>query len=176
MGVSAALTKFYERVVSNLSPRLLQRWSSTSSIHSFNEEEIREKLQAFPGGSIDLLKQESGIAVLTINNSSRMNAFSGMILHSEKKTTLFFLCDNSSSFRCTLSLRQHDGGARGQGQPAGELDRWQRCHRCGCCWNVLLWIRPQCCQGHIKPTGIAAHLFLTALLRSSILSFFLRRH
>lgn len=48
-----------------------------SSIHGFNEEEIREKLQAFRGGSIDLLKQESGIAVLTINNPSRMNAFSG---------------------------------------------------------------------------------------------------
>lgn len=73
----------------NLSPRLLQRWSSSSSIHSFNEKEIREKLQAFPGGSIDLLKQESGIAVLTINNPSRMNAFSGMILHSEKKSINF---------------------------------------------------------------------------------------
>ncbi|XP_075869077.1 ethylmalonyl-CoA decarboxylase isoform X2 [Nelusetta ayraudi] len=60
--------------------RLLQRWSSSSSIHSFNEKEIREKLQAFPGGSIDLLKQESGIAVLTINNPSRMNAFSGSMM------------------------------------------------------------------------------------------------
>lgn len=60
--------------------RLLQRWSSSSSIHSFNEKEIREKLQAFPGGSIDLLKQESGIAVLTINNPPRMNAFSGSMM------------------------------------------------------------------------------------------------
>uniref|UniRef100_A0A665TFN6 Ethylmalonyl-CoA decarboxylase 1 n=1 Tax=Echeneis naucrates TaxID=173247 RepID=A0A665TFN6_ECHNA len=43
-------------------------------------EEIREKLLAFPGGSIDLLKQDSGIAVLTINNPSRMNAFSGSMM------------------------------------------------------------------------------------------------
>ncbi|XP_074508617.1 ethylmalonyl-CoA decarboxylase isoform X4 [Sebastes fasciatus] len=60
--------------------RLLQRRSSGcvySSVDGFNQEEIREKLQAFPGGSIDLLKQESGIAVMTINYPSRMNAFSG---------------------------------------------------------------------------------------------------
>lgn len=44
-------------------------------------ESIREKLQAFPGGSIDLQKrQESGIAVLTVNNPARMNAFSGNLL------------------------------------------------------------------------------------------------
>lgn len=41
------------------------------------EEEIRNKLQLFPGGSIDLQKQESGIAVMTVNNPARMNAFSG---------------------------------------------------------------------------------------------------
>lgn len=41
------------------------------------EDEIRKKLQLFPGGSIDLQKQESGIAVLTVNNPARMNAFSG---------------------------------------------------------------------------------------------------
>lgn len=53
-----------------------------ASVHSFNQEEIREKLRVFPGGSIDLLKQESGIAVLTINYPSRMNAFSGeMTVH-----------------------------------------------------------------------------------------------
>ncbi|XP_031677871.1 ethylmalonyl-CoA decarboxylase-like isoform X2 [Oncorhynchus kisutch] len=43
-------------------------------------QEIREKLQAFPGGSIDLVKQESGIAVLTVNNPARMNAFSGSMM------------------------------------------------------------------------------------------------
>lgn len=63
----------------NVLYRLLQRQSSGSSVYSFNQEEIREKLQAFPGGSIDLLKQASGVAVLTVNNPSRMNAFSGQI-------------------------------------------------------------------------------------------------
>ncbi|KAM6994623.1 ethylmalonyl-CoA decarboxylase isoform 1-T2 [Tautogolabrus adspersus] len=63
--------------------RLLQRQSRGcvySSIHGFNQDEIKEKLQAFPGGSIDLFKQESGIAVLTINNPTRMNAFSGSMM------------------------------------------------------------------------------------------------
>ncbi|KAI3360408.1 hypothetical protein L3Q82_002318 [Scortum barcoo] len=63
--------------------RLLQRQSRGcvySSVHSFNQQEVREKLQAFPGGSVDLLKQESGIAVLTINNPSRMNAFTGSMM------------------------------------------------------------------------------------------------
>ncbi|TTA40559.1 Ethylmalonyl-CoA decarboxylase [Bagarius yarrelli] len=44
------------------------------------EEEIRRKLQMFPGGSIDLHKQESGIAVMTVNNPARMNAFSGSMM------------------------------------------------------------------------------------------------
>lgn len=61
----------------NIPPRVLLRKSSR--IHDFNQEEIREKLQAFPGGSIDLLRQESGVAVLTVNNPSRMNAFSGRV-------------------------------------------------------------------------------------------------
>uniref|UniRef100_A0AAQ6ANQ6 Ethylmalonyl-CoA decarboxylase 1 n=1 Tax=Amphiprion ocellaris TaxID=80972 RepID=A0AAQ6ANQ6_AMPOC len=71
--------------------RLLQRPSSGcvySSTDGFNHQEIREKLQAFPGGSIDLLKQDSGIAVLTINNPSRMNAFSGsMMVDLEERVT-----------------------------------------------------------------------------------------
>uniref|UniRef100_A0A3P9IVY8 Ethylmalonyl-CoA decarboxylase n=1 Tax=Oryzias latipes TaxID=8090 RepID=A0A3P9IVY8_ORYLA len=71
--------------------RQLQRQSSGSvysSIHGFSQEEIKEKLQAFPGGSIDLLKQDSGIAVLTINNPPRMNAFSGaMMVDLEEKVT-----------------------------------------------------------------------------------------
>ncbi|XP_072250797.1 ethylmalonyl-CoA decarboxylase isoform X2 [Leuresthes tenuis] len=71
--------------------RVLQRRSSGcvySGIHGFNQEEIREKLQVFPGGSIDLLKKDSGIAVLTINNPSRMNAFSGsMMVDLEERVT-----------------------------------------------------------------------------------------
>lgn len=42
-----------------------------------HEDEIQKKLQLFPGGSIDLQKQESGIAMMTVNNPARMNAFSG---------------------------------------------------------------------------------------------------
>lgn len=61
----------------NIPPRLLLLLRKSSGIHNFNQEEITEKLQAFPGGSIDLLKQESGVAVLTVNNPSRRNAFSG---------------------------------------------------------------------------------------------------
>ena len=50
-----------------------------SAVHGFNEEDIRGKLLAFPGGSVDLVKQDSGIAVMTINNPARMNAFSGRV-------------------------------------------------------------------------------------------------
>ncbi|KAM8871331.1 ethylmalonyl-CoA decarboxylase isoform 2-T2 [Spinachia spinachia] len=63
--------------------RLLQRPSSGcvySGVHGFHQEEITKKLQAFAGGSVDLLQQESGIAVLTINYPSRMNAFSGSMM------------------------------------------------------------------------------------------------
>ena len=63
-----------------VSSRLLRRRNSGcvySDIHGFNQAEIREKLLAFSGGSVELLKQDSGIAVLTINNPSRMNALSG---------------------------------------------------------------------------------------------------
>uniref|UniRef100_A0A1A7WZ02 Ethylmalonyl-CoA decarboxylase n=1 Tax=Iconisemion striatum TaxID=60296 RepID=A0A1A7WZ02_9TELE len=59
-----------------------------SSVHGFSHDEIREKLEAFPGGSIDLLKQDSGLAVMTINHPSRMNAFSGsMMVDLEEKVT-----------------------------------------------------------------------------------------
>ncbi|KAG2467808.1 ECHD1 decarboxylase, partial [Polypterus senegalus] len=51
-----------------------------SASDGFDEEEIRKKLQCFPGGSIDLLKQKNGVAVLTINNPSRMNAFTGTMM------------------------------------------------------------------------------------------------
>ncbi|XP_061531541.1 ethylmalonyl-CoA decarboxylase isoform X2 [Phycodurus eques] len=54
----------------------------------FDQEEIKAKLLGFPGGAIELSKQESGIAVLTINNPSRMNAFSGsMMVQLEEKVS-----------------------------------------------------------------------------------------
>uniref|UniRef100_A0A1A8L023 Ethylmalonyl-CoA decarboxylase n=1 Tax=Nothobranchius pienaari TaxID=704102 RepID=A0A1A8L023_9TELE len=59
-----------------------------SGVHGFSHDEVRQKLEAFPGGSIDLLKQDSGLAVMTINNPSRMNAFSGsMMVDLEEKVT-----------------------------------------------------------------------------------------
>ncbi|XP_077383023.1 ethylmalonyl-CoA decarboxylase isoform X2 [Festucalex cinctus] len=53
----------------------------------FDQEEMKAKLLGFPGGSIDLSKQEeSGIAILTINNPSHMNAFTGtMMVQLEEK-------------------------------------------------------------------------------------------
>ncbi|XP_060937215.1 ethylmalonyl-CoA decarboxylase isoform X2 [Limanda limanda] len=63
--------------------RLLQRQSSGcvySNIHGYDQLEVREKLQAFPGGSIDLLQQDSGVAVLTIHHPTRMNALSGSMM------------------------------------------------------------------------------------------------
>ncbi|KAG7260592.1 hypothetical protein CRUP_038199 [Coryphaenoides rupestris] len=52
-----------------------------SASQGFQPEEVKEKLGAFPGGSVDLLqREESGLAVLTVNNPARMNAFSGSMM------------------------------------------------------------------------------------------------
>ncbi|XP_063054781.1 ethylmalonyl-CoA decarboxylase [Engraulis encrasicolus] len=63
--------------------------AAVRSVHGFNDMEIKEmkeKLSAFPGGSIDLVKEESGIAVMTVNNPGRINAFSGtMMLELEER-------------------------------------------------------------------------------------------
>ncbi|XP_045400278.1 ethylmalonyl-CoA decarboxylase [Lemur catta] len=48
--------------------------------HGFHEEKVKQKLQQFPGGSIDLQKQDDGIGILTLNNPSKMNAFSGVMM------------------------------------------------------------------------------------------------
>uniref|UniRef100_A0A8C8YQI6 Ethylmalonyl-CoA decarboxylase n=1 Tax=Prolemur simus TaxID=1328070 RepID=A0A8C8YQI6_PROSS len=48
--------------------------------HGFHEEKVKQKLQQFPGGSIDLEKQDDGIGILTLNNPSKMNAFSGVMM------------------------------------------------------------------------------------------------
>ncbi|KAM5283064.1 ethylmalonyl-CoA decarboxylase isoform 4-T8 [Hipposideros larvatus] len=56
--------------------------------HGFHEEEIKKTLQQFPGGSIDLQKKDDGIGILTLNNPSKKNAFSGaMILQLLEKVT-----------------------------------------------------------------------------------------
>uniref|UniRef100_Q9NTX5-6 Isoform 6 of Ethylmalonyl-CoA decarboxylase n=1 Tax=Homo sapiens TaxID=9606 RepID=Q9NTX5-6 len=51
-----------------------------STSHGFYEEEVKKTLQQFPGGSIDLQKEDNGIGILTLNNPSRMNAFSGVMM------------------------------------------------------------------------------------------------
>ncbi|XP_060139383.1 ethylmalonyl-CoA decarboxylase isoform X3 [Globicephala melas] len=51
-----------------------------STSHGFHEEEVKRKLEQFPGGSIDLQKEDSGIGILTLNNPSKMNAFSGVMM------------------------------------------------------------------------------------------------
>nr|XP_019585031.1 PREDICTED: ethylmalonyl-CoA decarboxylase isoform X1 [Rhinolophus sinicus] len=48
--------------------------------HGFHEEEVKKKLQQFPGGSIDLQKKDDGIGILTLNNPSKKNAFSGAMI------------------------------------------------------------------------------------------------
>ncbi|XP_032817785.2 ethylmalonyl-CoA decarboxylase [Petromyzon marinus] len=49
--------------------------------HGFHEAEIRDQLLRFPGGSIDVRKEEEGgIAVVTVNNPGRMNAFTGSMM------------------------------------------------------------------------------------------------
>lgn len=68
-----------------------------SGVQEFNDEEIRGKLQAFPGGSIDLIKQDSGIAVMTVNNPTRMNAFSG-----RPRLCEHTCCVNSASLHLAL--------------------------------------------------------------------------
>uniref|UniRef100_G1RVB4 Ethylmalonyl-CoA decarboxylase n=2 Tax=Nomascus leucogenys TaxID=61853 RepID=G1RVB4_NOMLE len=51
-----------------------------STSHGFYEEEVKKKLEQFPGGSIDLQKEDNGIGILTLNNPSKMNAFSGVMM------------------------------------------------------------------------------------------------
>ncbi|ELW69402.1 Enoyl-CoA hydratase domain-containing protein 1 [Tupaia chinensis] len=48
--------------------------------HGFHEEEVKKKLHQFPGGSVDLQKEDNGIGILTLNNPSKMNAFSGVMM------------------------------------------------------------------------------------------------
>ncbi|XP_072499363.1 ethylmalonyl-CoA decarboxylase isoform X4 [Notamacropus eugenii] len=51
-----------------------------STSHGFHEEDVKKKLQQFTGGSIDLRKEDCGIGILTFNNPSKKNAFSGVMM------------------------------------------------------------------------------------------------
>ncbi|KAM9005995.1 ethylmalonyl-CoA decarboxylase isoform X2 [Sarcophilus harrisii] len=48
--------------------------------HGFYEEDVKKKLQQFTGGSIDLQKEDDGIGILTLNNPSKKNALSGVMM------------------------------------------------------------------------------------------------
>ncbi|XP_074043638.1 ethylmalonyl-CoA decarboxylase isoform X2 [Macrotis lagotis] len=48
--------------------------------HGFHEENVKKKLQQFTGGSVDLHKEDSGIGILILNNPSKKNAFSGVMM------------------------------------------------------------------------------------------------
>nr|BAC26112.1 unnamed protein product [Mus musculus] len=70
-------------LTSSLSVRtkLLQTGVSLyNTSHGFHEEEVKKILEQFPGGSIDLLKKQNGIGILTLNNPNKMNAFSGVMM------------------------------------------------------------------------------------------------
>ncbi|CAH6778166.1 Echdc1 [Phodopus roborovskii] len=61
--------------------KLLQTGVSLyNTSHGFHEEEVKKILEQFPGGSIDLQKNQNGIGILTLNNPSKMNAFSGVMM------------------------------------------------------------------------------------------------
>uniref|UniRef100_UPI00398EE6D2 ethylmalonyl-CoA decarboxylase isoform X2 n=1 Tax=Pristiophorus japonicus TaxID=55135 RepID=UPI00398EE6D2 len=64
-----------------LRSQILQQRSLSvyTSVYRMNEDDIKGKLQKLPGGSIDLQKDQNGIATLIINHPERMNAFSGWI-------------------------------------------------------------------------------------------------
>ncbi|XP_031236560.1 ethylmalonyl-CoA decarboxylase isoform X3 [Mastomys coucha] len=81
MGVFKEMAK--SLLASSLSVRtkLLQTGVSLyNSTHGFHEEVVKKILEQFPGGSIDLLKKQNGIGILTLNNPNKMNAFSGVMM------------------------------------------------------------------------------------------------
>lgn len=60
--------------------KLLHQSALYNTSHGFHEEEVKKKLMQFPGGSVDLQKEDDGIGILTLNNPSKMNAFSGVMM------------------------------------------------------------------------------------------------
>ncbi|XP_052363489.1 ethylmalonyl-CoA decarboxylase isoform X1 [Oncorhynchus keta] len=117
------------------------------SVHTdaegFQEKEIREKLQAFPGGSIDLVKQESGIAVLTVNNPARMNAFSGsMMVELEERVSQL------EEWTEGKGLIIH--GAAGTFCSGSDLNAVRAISN--------PQVSPQCCQRYIQPSGQSSML------------------
>nr|XP_055166856.1 ethylmalonyl-CoA decarboxylase isoform X2 [Nyctereutes procyonoides] len=110
--------------------------------HGFHEEDIKKKLQQFPGGSVDLQKEDSGIGILTLNNPSKMNAFSGvmmlqllekvielenwtegkgLIVRGAKNT--FSSGSDLNAVKALATPEAHDRGRRDQVRPQGDGHR-----------------------------------------------------
>ncbi|NWY65527.1 ECHD1 decarboxylase, partial [Erithacus rubecula] len=80
----------WKNLLQTTKKRILQqrRLSLYNGAHGYDEELIKKKLQQFSGGSINLSKEEDGIAILTLNNPKLMNAFTGtMMVELEERVT-----------------------------------------------------------------------------------------
>ncbi|XP_078255680.1 ethylmalonyl-CoA decarboxylase isoform X2 [Rhinoraja longicauda] len=77
-----AMLCVYKCVLCSLRNRILQQrsLSTYTSVYRVNEDDIKGKLEQLHGGSIDLQKDQNGIATMIINNPERMNAFSGTMM------------------------------------------------------------------------------------------------
>ncbi|XP_065487766.1 ethylmalonyl-CoA decarboxylase isoform X2 [Caloenas nicobarica] len=80
----------WKNLLQTTKERILQqrRASLYVGAHGYEEELIKKKLQQFPGGSIDLSKEDNGIGILILNNPKLMNAFTGtMMLGLQERVT-----------------------------------------------------------------------------------------
>ncbi|XP_072913436.1 ethylmalonyl-CoA decarboxylase isoform X2 [Hemitrygon akajei] len=77
-----ALLCIYKCALCSLRNQILrQRSLSTyTSVYRVNEDDIKGKLEQLRGGSVDLQKDQNGIATMIINHPDRMNAFSGTMM------------------------------------------------------------------------------------------------
>ncbi|XP_051881027.1 ethylmalonyl-CoA decarboxylase isoform X2 [Pristis pectinata] len=76
-----AMLCIYKCTLCSLRNQILQQrsLSTYTSVYRVNEDDIKGKLEQLRGGSVDLQKDQNGIATLIINHPERMNAFSGWI-------------------------------------------------------------------------------------------------
>ncbi|NXH28368.1 ECHD1 decarboxylase, partial [Myiagra hebetior] len=80
----------WKNLLQTTKKRILQqrRLSLYNGAHGYEEDLIKKKLQQFSGGSINLSKEDNGIAILTLNNPKLMNAFTGtMMVELEERVT-----------------------------------------------------------------------------------------
>ncbi|XP_009947323.1 PREDICTED: ethylmalonyl-CoA decarboxylase isoform X1 [Leptosomus discolor] len=80
--VTEMAISLWKNLLQTTKERILQqrRVSLYNGAHGYKEELIKNKLQQFTGGSINLSKEGSGIGILTLNNPKLMNAFTGTMM------------------------------------------------------------------------------------------------